>query len=128
MQAATLTWVGGEHEFALPLGALRGLQDATNKGPEELLNAFRLGSWRVDDAIQVLRFGLIGAGMEKAEASRLVTAMVDLHPKVQFKLTSLTVLMHALFGSEDDPVGEAEGVTTPAPENGASQNSTETAL
>lgn len=126
MRPITLMWPGGEHEFALPLGQLRALQGATDKGPEELLNALRLGTWRVDDAIQTIRWGLAGGGsMSSAVAAQKVTALFDLHPKSDFKLCAMAVLMHSLVGQEDDPLGEPEGVT-PAPESGGSQGSTET--
>ncbi|MGR3376059.1 gene transfer agent family protein [Salipiger abyssi] len=124
MRSLRLIWAGGEHEFALPIGALRGLQGARDAGPEQILNRLRLGEWQIDDAVQVIRWGLHGAGMEAGEAARLVTPLVDLHPLAQFKLTALAVLSHALFGPEDDPAGEAQGVVAAAPENGASHGST----
>lgn len=128
MQSTRLAWVGGEHDFALRIGELRALQDATDAGPEELFNRLRLGNWRADDLIQVIRWGLVGGGsMTASNAGPMVTALVDLHPILQFKLTALAVLKHALLGSEDDPVGEAGGVTATAPENGASPKSTATA-
>lgn len=128
MQPQKLAWVGGEHQFALPIGALRALQDATNAGPEELFNRFRTGTWRLDDAIQTIRWGLVGAEeMSASDAAPFVTGLFDLHPSAQFKLTALAILRHALLGPEDDPVGEVKGVTAAAPENGASRKSTATA-
>lgn len=126
MVSQRLTWVGGEHEFALPIAALRALQDARDAGPEQIFNRLRLGDWQIDDAVQVIRWGLHGAGMDAGEAAKMVTPLVDLHPLAPFKLLALKILSHALFGPGDDPVGEARGVTATAPENGASRGSTET--
>lgn len=121
-------WPGGEHRFQLRLGELRALQKSCDAGPEEVFNRLRLGRWRVDDVIEPLRLGLIGAGeMSSAEAGPLVTKLLDQHPLAAFKLPALVVMQRALFGEEDDPVGEPEGATAPAPESGASPESTETA-
>lgn len=126
MKPIKLAWVGGEHSFALRIGELRALQDAREAGPEEIFNRLRIGNWKIDDAIQVIRWGLAGGGMDPSEAATLVTPLADLHPLVQFKLTALAIMQHALLGPQDDAPGEAEGVETPAPENGASRGSTAT--
>lgn len=121
-----LNWHGGEHKFALRIGQLRALQDKLDSGPEEILNRFRLGTWRVDDVVEVLRFGLIGGGMDSKGAGKLVLRLVDLHPIIEFKLTALHVLAASLLGVEDDPVGEPQGAES-APENGGSAGSTDQA-
>ncbi|APZ53142.1 hypothetical protein Ga0080574_TMP2808 [Salipiger abyssi] len=64
--------------------------------------------------------------MTPSEAAQFVTPLFDLHPLMTFKLPCLKMMHHALFGPEGDPVGEVQGVTATAPENGASQSSTET--
>ena len=118
-------WIGGEHDFALPIGQLRALQSILNSGPEEILARLRVGSWRVDDLIQTIRHGLIGGGMDELEATTLVRSMVEIHPLIsEFKILSAVILQNALFGPEDDKVGKPEGVETP-PESGSSQNATE---
>lgn len=122
----TLTWPGGEHEFALGIGQLRAVQDATNAGPEELLYRMAGGKWRVDDLIAILRLGLEGGGMPKAECGPLVLRMVELHGLIAFRETAYRVLGAALIGPGDDPVGEQTGESAP-PENGASPASTSSA-
>jgi hypothetical protein len=124
MRAVSLTWPGGTHPFALPLGALRSLQEARDAGPEEILNRLRAGRWQADDLIQVLRWGLVGGGMAPDKAAQLVTPLIDLHPLSEFKLPALAVLAAALFGVEDDPVGEDAGAAETPPENGSSPSST----
>lgn len=119
----TLPWVGGEHDFALALGQLRALQDATNSGPEELLTRMAQGRWRVDDLLQILRQGLIGGGMATTEALPLVTRMAETHGLIVLRETAYRVLAAALIGPADDPAGEQTGESAP-PENGASQPST----
>ncbi len=128
MKTTTVTWPGGEHEFALPIGQLRALQDACKSGPEEIFNRLRLGTWKVDDLVNVLKFGLIGGGMSKADAAPLVVGLFDTHPPFEFKLAAIGVLASALMGDllegEDVP-GKPEG-ETPQP-LGSSEKSTELA-
>lgn len=125
MQSVRLTWPGGENAFRLRIGELRALQTATKSGPEELFNRLRSGKWSVDDVIQVIRWGLVGAEeMNASDAATTVTPLIDLHPLAEFKVPALAILGAALFGVEDDPVGEPEGDLETPPENGSSPSST----
>lgn len=120
----TLQWPGGEHEFALSIGHLRAVQDACDAGPMEIYAALRSGSWRVDMPMAVIRYGLIGGGMAADEAKALVSRMFDAHPLAMFITPATLVIMAAVVGPGDDPVGEPEGETTTSPENGSSRPST----
>lgn len=112
-----LTWAGGEHAFLLTIELLRALQDKCNAGPPVVLQRLSSNAWYVDDVIQPIRLGLEGGGLSKAEARDLVRSHVEDAPLTASVLTAQAVLMAALFGVEDDPVGEAEGEsgTTVAP-------------
>ena len=123
MEAARLTWVGGEDDFALRLGELRALQTALDSGPEEVFNRMRIGTWRADDLIQVIRWGLVGGGMDSSEAALKVTGLFDLHPAFQFKLLALQIVAHSLMGELDESPGKLDGEVPP--ESGISQASTE---
>ncbi|WP_300535996.1 gene transfer agent family protein [uncultured Mameliella sp.] len=128
MTPVKLTWAGGEHRFCLRMGELRGLQKSRDAGPEEILTRLRMGRWHVDDMVQVLRWGLIGAGeMDADAAGPFVTELVDLHPLSQFKLTAIAVLIHAMFGDGDGTEKKPEGGAADPLENGTSPTSTETA-
>lgn len=119
-----LTWVGGEHAFALKIGQLRALQQACDAGPEQILSRIWAGEWRVDDLAEVIRLGLVGGGDVAAkDAGQLVTGLMEKHPLMQFKPIAQAVLMDALIGDDGDPVGEQTGVETP-PESGSSAKST----
>lgn len=87
------------------------------------------GNWRVNDLVEPLRLGLIGSGEKEAkEAGPLVTSLMEQHRLIDFRFAALALMGHALYGPEDDPLGEDEGVETPAPESGGSAPSTETEL
>ncbi len=125
--AAPIRWVGGEHDFCLTIGDLRALQDQCKAGPPLILTRLTTSQWMVDDVFTVLRLGLIGGGMEKAEARALVERMADQSGLMRLATVAQLVLGLALVGVEDDPVGEDQGVmpTTGLPmEDGDSAAST----
>lgn len=128
-QALSLIWAGGEHDFRLTLGHLRALQDACNAGPFEIRNRLLTQTARVDDVTATLRLGLIGGGMDKPAALKLVETTAENSGLMALILPALSVLTHALVGPEDDPVGDGEGKTmgeTLPPESGDFPVSTET--
>lgn len=120
----TINWVQGEHDFALNIGELRALQKNCDAGPELILTRLNAGSWLVDDIFEVLRLGLIGAGMANKDAGPLVRKAFDEAPIFNLKSPAYEVLAAALIGDEDDPVGEVEGVK-PEANSGSSPSSTE---
>lgn len=119
-----LVWAGGEHTFALPIGALRAVQDACGAGPQEVLLRFLNGTWRVDDPIAILRHGLIGAGMAKDAARDLVNRTAESDGLMALIIPAQLVLSAALVGVEDDRVGEPMGAAEP-PVNGDSATFTD---
>ncbi len=104
----TFVWGDGEHTFRLPFKELRELQEKTNCGPEELMHRINTGKWRVDDIRETIRLGLIGGGMKPPTAHALCTNYVDGRPLLESKLPAYLILINALAGPEDDPLGKAE--------------------
>jgi hypothetical protein len=101
-----LTWAGGEHLFLLTIELMRALQDRCDAGPAWILARLGSGQWRVDDVVSTIRFGLEGGGMAKEEARRLVRVHVEEQPLTLSVMLAQGILMSALYGTEDDPVGE----------------------
>ncbi|RJE87957.1 gene transfer agent family protein [Paracoccus onubensis] len=123
-RAVDLPWPGGEHAFRLGLNDLRTIQQKTDCGPEFLLHKLKIGQWYADELYEVLRVGLIGAGMNHVEARKLVQNAMERDPLIGFKVPAMEVLSNTLFGPADDPVGEDIPVEpTPEPEKTASGNS-----
>lgn len=130
MNADLIVWPGGEHPFRLALAQLEGLQKATDCGPEWLLMKLRSGQWLATELFEVLRWGLIGGGMDAGAAKKAVGDSFDRHPMIAFKVPAMSVLMSGLYGPADDPVGKPSlaGETTPSAESedaGSSAPSTE---
>ena len=115
MNAAVIVWPGGEHPFRLALAQLEGLQQKTDCGPEWLAMKLRSGQWTATEVFELLRWGLIGGGMADAAAKKAVVDAFDRHPVGAFKVPALAVIMAALYGPPDDPVGKPSlaGETTP---------------
>lgn len=116
MQASNTVWAGGEHQTMLALAELRGLQQSTDAGPEFLLNKLRLGQWTADEAFEIIKWGLIGGGMDAAKANKKCVKAFDTTPLSKFKPVALKILADSLYGPSDDPVGGKAAVNSPAPQ------------
>lgn len=101
-------FAGEERAFSLPIGRLRALQDKTDCGPVELLSRYMTHRWRVDDVREAIHQGLIGGGMEQAQASRLMRTDFDDLPKLQFVPLASDIVNSALESPPDEPLGEPE--------------------
>lgn len=67
------------------------------------------GDWRIDDIRETIRLGLIGAGMSPTDAFVAVSRYVDqtdTHPPVDNIGIAAAILIHALTGPKDDPLGK----------------------
>lgn len=128
--SVSFVWGDGEHRFRLAIGEWRELQEKTGVGPAELLQRVNTGRWRVDDIRETLRIGLIGGGMKPVEATSLVTRYVDVFPLMDNVPPAQAILISALIGPVDEPVGKKERrrPRTGATRKGASPSPTSTAL
>ena len=111
-----LDWGDGRHKFALPIGQLRELQDKCDAGPNRILQRLSGVDWRIDDIREVMRLGLIGGGTKPTDAHLMCVRYVDNRPFMESRLHAQAILMKALVGDPDDPVGKkpADQETTPA--------------
>lgn len=101
-----LVFGGDTRHFRLGIDNLIAVQEKLNAGPMQIVNGLRLGMWRVEHVSEVLRIGLIGGGMDAKAAAVLVEQNVRPGNIVPHVLTALAVLMSALQGDPDDPVGK----------------------
>lgn len=103
---------GEEHHFRLALRQLRELQDKTEVGPFALFSRIRSGEWKVEDLRQTIRLGLIGGGLNPAEAGKLLVTYVDDRPLLENVSPALLILQAALLGADGDT---SEKKTTAGP-------------
>ncbi len=118
----TLTWGDGEHRFRLAIGQLRELQEKCNAGPAEIAGRLADGRWRINDVRETVRLGLIGGGMALGDAHKLTVRYVEERPWLESVPAAQAVLMAALVGAPEEPVGkdqaaeaETEAVTDASP-------------
>lgn len=110
-----LVWAGGEDRFLLTLDHMRALQDRCDAGPAWILARLGSNQWRVDDVVSTIRLSLEGGGVTREDARKRTKIYVEDRPLTESVLLASTILAHALYGAEDDPLGEAKtGTESPA--------------
>lgn len=102
----SLTWADGEHEFRLPIGKLRELQELCDAGPPVVAQRLASGTWKVEDIRETLRLGLIGGGMAPGAALSRIQRYVDERPLLENVKAAQAVILAALVGVDEEPVGE----------------------
>jgi hypothetical protein len=129
----TLEHWGEPVDFRLGIGDCRQLQEAINRprielgltalGPTSLIRLLVTGDAWPHEVREILRLGLVGAGMKSDRALVLVKRHVD--PAGQWKeacAMAATVLGAALYGPPDDPVGKETTPAAPDPPATTSQS------
>lgn len=114
--SVTLAWAGEERQFRLALGQLRELQENVNRwraaigapviGPSSLLRLVTEGDAWPSDVREVIRLGLIGGGMKIDQVPALIKRYVDERPLLESTKVAQAILLVALVGVPDDPVGK----------------------
>ena len=113
MRPETIQWVGGEHDFMLPVTLLEALEQRCNgDGVGLIYQRLTAGVYGVKDITATLALGLEGGGMERAKSVTLVRTLYEDHGLMALAVTAQAVLGLALMGWPDDKPGE-EGVETP---------------
>lgn len=112
-----MNWSSGEDNFLLRIGELEALDDLTEAGVLDLRYRLSLGVARgslgyapvkVREVMACIRLGLIGAGMDRAQAERKVKQAFLDSDISELNLLCFTIISNALAGKEHDPVGEVQ--------------------
>jgi Phage tail tube protein, GTA-gp10 len=133
----TLFWGDDETSFRIGIGEFRELQERVNArraaaglpavGPSTLANTIRANDAWPDDVRDVLRIGLVGAGMTPAEAHRKLVQYFDRRPPAESYLVAFAALVGAFLGVPGDEIDVKKKTPTPDPTNPSpSQSSTPT--
>lgn len=110
-----LAFGGDARRFRLGIAELIALQDKRSSGPMEIVARLQYGSWRVEDIVETIRIGLIGGGADAKAARTLVEDNVRPGRITEHALTALAILLAAVQGEPDDPVGKNQAAAD-APE------------
>lgn len=106
-----LDWGGETRHFRLAFRDLAALESSRNLGAFEIFQRLRLRTARVEEARDVLRFGLEGGGAKPSEAGALVRRYCEDRPLEESILPAMMVLAAALFDipEELDDPGKDDG-------------------
>ena len=98
--------------FELKIEQMIELEEATDQGLGRLLarvSSGLHGDYRIGELKHILRCGLIGGGMDRPKAGKLVNRHVRPGYIGDTLLMARVLLEAALLGIEDEPVGESPG-------------------
>ena len=108
-----LDWAGKDRLFRLTFGGVLELEEACGK---EAIGAIFLrvssGKFRAEDVWHTIRLALIGGGVNKVEAKRLMETHFDLAPYLDNAALAGDILISLMAGVEDGKQGE-DGASEP---------------
>lgn len=102
----TLPFADGDYHFRLAWGELEKLQEERDAGAYVILQRLLMGQWFVQDISSVLRWGLVGGGMEPVQALKLVRMHVQARPPLESLVYAQRVLGAAIAGAPEEDVGK----------------------
>ena len=97
------------------VNARRAAANLPGVGPTTLANAIRTNNAWPDDVRDVLRIGLVGAGMPGGEAHLKLVQYFDRRPPADSYLVAFAVLVGAFLGVPGDEIDVKKKTTTPDP-------------
>ena len=92
---------GEEYLFRLAWGQLSKLQEALNAGPFVVLDRLHMNTWRVEDIAEVIKWGLVGGGMNEVKARKLVREYVEVQAPFHSLEIAVKVIDAAVMGPPD---------------------------
>lgn len=105
-----ITWVGGSHDFALPLPLIDALQERCGgDGIGLIYRRLETGQFKYQDVIFSIAFGLHGGGMDRQDAIKKVQGLYEDHGLNKLVVVSMTVIAAALNGWPDVEVEDSQG-------------------
>lgn len=107
----SLDFGDGTYTFRLGWGELSKLQEACDAGPYVILQRIASGAWQINDIREVIRYGLIGGGLEPQKALKLVKEYVESRPPLESIPFAHGILSAGLMGAPEEEVGNAEAAS-----------------
>lgn len=92
--------------FKLSWRELMKIQEACDAGPYVVLDRLLTGRWRLQDISEVIKWGLIGAGVDQQAAIKLVASEVEGRRPLENLVIAQTVLGAGVVGSPEEEVGK----------------------
>ncbi len=116
-----LAFNGQMMPFKLSWRELMKIQEACDAGPYLVLDRLLTGRWRLQDISEVIKWGLIGAGMDQQAAIKIVISEVEGRRPLENLVIAQTVLGAGVVGSPEEDVGKKSGAANQAKRKPRSQ-------
>ncbi|NTE44149.1 gene transfer agent family protein [Agrobacterium pusense] len=116
-----LAFNGQMTPFKLSWRELMKIQEACDAGPYLVLDRLLTGRWRLQDISEVIKWGLIGAGMDQQAAIKLVASEVEGRRPLENLVIAQRVLGAGVVGSPEEDVGKKSGAANQAKRKPRSQ-------
>lgn len=104
--SCTAPFNGQMMPFKLAWRELMKIQEACDAGPYVVLDRLVSGRWRLQDISEVIKWGLIGAGMPQGEALKLIETEVEGRRPLENLVIAQTVLGAGVIGAPEEDVGK----------------------
>lgn len=105
-----IVWPSGEHAFRLGIGELRAIEQKSDAGCAVIMMRLLSTAWKIDDVIQPIRLGLIGAGMAERDAQRTLETAMDTASPYALAVTAADILRRfIMWETADQPGGDSPG-------------------
>lgn len=101
-----LPFNGQRTMFKLAWRELMKIQEACDAGPYVVLDRLVSGRWKLQDISEVIKWGLIGGGMEQGKALKLIETEVETRPPLENLVIAQQVLGAGVVGSSEEEVGK----------------------
>lgn len=108
-----LAFGDGDYLFRLAWGELAKLQEACNAGPFVVMQRLSDGSCRLEDIQEVVRWGLIGGGMEPVKATKLVKLYVEGRPPAESRMIAYAVMAAGCLGAPEEQIEKKSEAPNP---------------
>jgi hypothetical protein len=93
-------FAGEQRPFRLRVDQLLDLERQSNCGPQELAKRLVQGTWRLNDVRMTVGLALIGGGMEKTPAEKMMVEYFDGQPLQSMADLAASIVWAALIGAE----------------------------
>lgn len=114
---------GRKTYFRLAWRELMKIQEACDAGPYVVLDRLLTGRWKLQDISEVIKWGLIGGGVDTQTALDLVASEVEGRPPLENLVIAQRVLGAGVVGTPEEEVGKKSGAANP--EAGSDHSPTE---
>lgn len=101
-----LVFNGQRTIFKLAWRELMKIQEACDAGPYVVLDRLVSGRWRLQDISEVIKWGLIGGGMDQSAALKVVEVEVEGRRPLENLVIAQTILGAGVVGAPEEEVGK----------------------